>query len=93
MSAWIVVGGTLALLLLTVVVLVRQGSPASLSDEDGKTPQRERFVVDRPAGPGAEEMRPDAALGPTGDSSAVAKSSPPAGEHANQDPGADGSAR
>ena len=45
MAAWIVVGGSAALLVLMVLVLVRQGSPASLSDEDGKTPQRERFVV------------------------------------------------
>ena len=36
MAAWIVVGGGAALLVLMVLVLVRQGSPASLSDEDGK---------------------------------------------------------
>jgi hypothetical protein len=93
MSAWIVVGGTLVLLLLIVVVLVRQGSPAGLSDEDGKTPQRERFVVERPAGPDAERMSPDAARGPTDGSSAVAETSQPAGEHATGNPGADGSAR
>jgi hypothetical protein len=66
-ASWLVVGGGIALLLLMVLVLIRQGSPASLSDEDGKTPQRERFVVDRPAGPGAEGMSSDAALGPSDD--------------------------
>jgi hypothetical protein len=71
-ASWIVVGGGIALLLVMVLVLVRQGSPASLSDEDSKTPQRERFVVDRPAGPDAEDMTSDAALGPTSDPSVTA---------------------
>jgi hypothetical protein len=93
MAAWIVVAGGAALLVLMVVVLVRQGSPASLSDEDGKTPRRRRFVVDRPAGPGAEDMSPDAALGPTSDPSLDTKTSRPAGEAPNQEPGRNGKAQ
>jgi hypothetical protein len=93
MASWIVVGGGVALLLLMVLVLVRQGSPASLSDEDGKTTQRERFVVDRPAGPDAEGMSPDAALGPTGDPAADTGTSRPPGEAGDQAPGPTGSAR
>lgn len=89
-ASWIVVGGGLALLLLMVLTLVRQGSPASLSDEDGKTPQRERFVVDRPAGPDAEAMSPDAALGPTSDRPTPDTSTPPSAAPTHE-AGADGS--
>jgi hypothetical protein len=89
-ASWIVVGGGVALLMVMVMVLVRQGSPASLSDEDGRTPQRERFVVDRPAGPDAEGMSSDAALGPTSDPSAT-DTSRPASAAPTQEPGADGS--
>ena len=90
-ASWMVVGGGIALLLLMVLVLVRQGSPASLSDEDGKTPQRERFVVDRPAGPDAEAMSSDTALGPTNDPSAASGNSRPASAAPTQEPGANGS--
>jgi hypothetical protein len=90
-ASWIVVGGGIALLLLMVLVLVRQGSPTSLSDEDGKTPQRERFVIDRPAGPDAEGMSSDAALGPSNDPSVATDISRPASAAPIQEPGADGS--
>lgn len=52
-----VVVATLVIVVAVVVVLLRQGSVGRLSEEDGR-PHRGRDVVDRPAGPAAEAMRP-----------------------------------
>ena len=87
-ASWMVVGGGSALLFLMVLVSARQGSPASLSDEDGKTPQRNRFVVDRPAGPDAEGMSSDAALGPSDDPSVATGNPRPASAAPTREPGA-----
>ena len=58
MTAWAiaVVVATGGLLVALAVVLARQGSPAKLSEEPSTTRSPQPYVVDRPAGPGAEAM-------------------------------------
>lgn len=53
-APWLVVAFSVALVVLVGVVLVRQGSPADLSEQAGSKPGR--HVMDRPAGPDAESM-------------------------------------
>jgi hypothetical protein len=67
---WLVVAAGTVLVVLVVVVLSRQGSPASLSDHEGRR-NRRADVMERPAGPDAEAMaepppgeRPAAGGGP-----------------------------
>jgi hypothetical protein len=55
MAARIVVIGTVVLVVLVVALLARQGSPARLSEQDGRRSRRSH-VVDRPADPEAESM-------------------------------------
>lgn len=55
----IVVAGV-ALLVVLAVVLVRQGSPGKLAEQQNKAESQELHVVDRPAGPDAEPMGADA---------------------------------
>ena len=58
-----VVVATVVIVVAVVAVLLRQGSVGRLSEEHGR-PDRGRDVVDRPAGPGAEAMRPGPAREP-----------------------------
>jgi len=51
---WALAIGTLIVLVAGIVLLLRQGNPADLSEQDGTDPQDD--TVERPAGPGAEPM-------------------------------------
>lgn len=75
-----VVVATVVIVIAVVVVLLRQRSVGRLSEEHGRR-DRGRDVVDRPAGPGAEAMRP----GPPGEPTSRRSASRPAHEPGEPD--------